>query len=478
LANDTAMLRGPDNAQAPRHSANQGYKLSFGPESLWYLDKLTPHSPVYNVPFLSRVRGKLDLAAFEKALNALVERQTVLRTVFLATRGTPVALVLKKRLVDLKQIDLRKFLESQREGEARRLTKEEASRRFDLARDAMLRPFLFRLSDEEHLFLFVTHHIVFELGSLAILYRDLSVLYNAFVTKQTPELRPLSFQDSDFAQWQRTQLQGERLERLNKYWRQQLTGAPRADLPLDFPRPRLHTHRGVRHFFNLPPEVCSTATSFFRYIGTTPFRGLLAAFYIFLHCYSGLTDISVGSPFASRCPGIENTVGFFANTLVLRTDISGKPTFREVVRKVDRVALRAIANSDLSFEKIVEAVQPPRDPSRTPLFQISFRGRTQPYARLQLEDIVADQPEFVDNGTAKFDLALEVEATTGKACFFEYCTDLFEERTIIQMEDDYQNLLRALISQPDLSLNELRIVAEISQRFVSRRAAAVEERST
>ncbi|MDP9160730.1 MAG: condensation domain-containing protein, partial [Acidobacteriota bacterium] len=416
MGNDTQIRPELHPEQPRKRSTEQGYRLSFGPESLWYLDKLSPHSPVYNVPFLSRLRGRLNAYAFEKALNALVDRQAVLRCVFMPSGGAPVALVLKRRSVDLKKIDLRHLSESQRQSEARQLARLEASRRFDLTRDAMLRPFLFQLGEEEYLFLAITHHIVFELGSLDILYRDLSSFYNAFAADQPPDLPPLTFQDSDFSLWQRRHLEGERLERLNQYWRQQLTGAPLVRLPLDFPRPRVHSNRGVRHFFSLPPDLCSTPiTEFFRGLGTTPYRGLLAAFYIFLYGYSGETDICVGSPFASRCPGIENTIGFFANTLVLRTNLSGHPTFREVIRKVDRVALRAIANSDLSFEKIVEAVRPPRDPSRTPLFQISFRGRTRPYACLQFDGLVADRPEFIDNGTAKFDLALELEATTGKA---------------------------------------------------------------
>ena len=432
---------------------------------MWYLHRLAPHSPVYNVPFLSRLCGRLDTIALQKTLNALVERQEVLRTVFLASRGTPVPFVVKKRIPDLKQVDLRHLPEAQRELEARRLARQEAERPFNLTRDPMLRSFLFRLSDEEHMFLFVTHHIVFELGSLAVLHRDLSSFYNAFVLGKVPQLPELTFQESEFALWQRRTLQGERLEALSKYWKQQLSGAPMVQLPLDYPRPRSHTHRGTRRFFDISAMLPSAASAFFRSAGTTPYRGLLAAFNIFLHCYSGLTDISVGSPFASRCSGIENTIGFFANTLVLRTDIGGDPTFRGVVRNVDRVVLRAIANSDLSFEKIVEAVQPSRDPSRTPLFQISFRSRTQPYASLQLHGVSSAAPEFLDNGTAKFDLALELESSTGKACFIEYCTDLFKEHTIIQMENDFQNLLRELIAEPDARLSKLKVAAEIGQRL-------------
>lgn len=468
-----------DSTQQPRIRSAAGPRpLSFGPESLWYLDKLTPGSPVYNVPFLSRLSGNLDVISFRKALDALVDRQEVLRSVFLPSSSGPVSFVLNKRPVELKEFDLRHLRDSEREIEARRLATVEAMRPFNLTRDAMLRPFLFRVADDEHFFLFVTHHIIFELGSLAILYRDLSAFYNAFCSGNPAQLPVLTFHDSDFVSWQRDVLRGERLEKLNRYWQQQLAGAPLLELPLDFSRPNKHTHRGVRHFFDLSPELASSANEFFRRAGTTPYRGLLAVFYIFLNGYSGQTDISVGSPFASRCPSIENAIGFFANTLVLRADLSGDPTFIDVIRKVDRVVLRSMANSDLSFEKIVKAVQPPRDPSRTPLFQVSFRGRSQPYARLQLDGLSAEAPEFLDNGTAKFDLALELEASTGKACFFEYCTDLFKEETILKMERDFQGLLRRLIAEPAVPLSSIKAAAAITpQRARSQGGVADEQYS-
>ena len=433
----------------------QGHKLSFGPESLWYLDKLTPHSPVYNVPFLSRLTGDLRVIVLEKALNALVDRQPVLRTVFLPSRGAPTAIVLKKRPADLKQLDLRNLPHRQRETEARRLARLEAARKFDLKRDAMLRTFLFRLSEDDYFFLFVTHHIVFELGSLAILHRDLSAFYNAFLTGTAPDLPAVTFHDSDFSIWQRNYLSGDRLELLKNFWIQQLRGTAQVNLPLDFPRPPAHTHRGARHFFDISPQLCANVVASCRNLGTTPYRGMLAAFYVFLWCYSGVTDLCVGSPFASRCPGIANTVGFFANTIVLRADLSGDPSFRELVKKVDWTVLRGLMSSELSFEKIVEAVQPPRDASRTPLFQTSFRGRTEPYARLRLNNVTAEQPEFIDNGTSKFDFAMEVEITTGKACFVEYCSDLFREETILQMEEDYLALLSDLIAHCDIPLSQI-----------------------
>lgn len=446
--------------------------LGFGPESLWYLDKLSPGSPVYNVPFLSRLAGKLNVAALRRALDALAERQEVFRSVFLPSQGAPACFVLHRRPVELKEVDLRNFPQHQRESEARALAAAEARRSFNLARDHMLRAFLYRIADEEYLFLFVTHHIIFELGSLAILYRDLSAFYNAFVAGHSVDLPELKVRDHEFTVWQRDTLQSERLDKLKRFWRDQLAGSPRVDLPLDFPRPQKHTHRGERHFFDLCPDLAAASTEFFRKAGTTPYRGLLSAFYIFICCYSGENDLSLGSPFASRCPGIENTIGFFANTLVLRVVVDLKSTFRELIRKVDRIVLRCMANSDLSFEKIVEAVQPPRDTSRTPLFQVSFRGRTQPYAALDLDGIRTQSPEFIDNGTAKFDLAFELESSTGKSCFVEYCSDLLKRETVVQMEADFQRLLRGLIQNPDVmlsSIDEIRaLVADASARAIPR----------
>lgn len=456
--------------QLQKRPVDQPRVLSFASESLWYLERLTPNSPVYNVPFLCRLRGRLDVEAFGKALNALVDRQAVLRTVFLASKGSPVPYVVKKRPVELKSVDLRQLPDCDREAEARRLARQEAVRPFNLSRDPMFRPFLYRLGEEECLFLFVTHHIVFELGSLAVLYRDIDYFYNAFVSGRTPHPPEMAFDESDFALWQRQTLVGERLEQLSKYWRERLKGAPLLELPLDFPRPRVHSHRGVRRFFTFAPDLASSSTALFLKSGSTPYRGLLSAFNVLLHCYSGLTDISVGSPFASRCAGIEHTIGFFANTLVLRTDLSGDPSFAELIKRVDRIVFRAIANADLGFEKIVEAVQPPRDPSRTPLVQVSFRGRTQPYAALALAGLECGIPEFIDNGTAKFDLALELEASRGQACFLEYSSDLFKEETIIQMEQDFHAILRALVAAPDQPLTKIAAVEEVKRRIERREA--------
>ena len=439
--------------------------LSIGQQRLWYLSQLFPDSPAYNSPFVSRLHGIVDLAAFERALDSVIQRHEILRTAILVSKGVPVPLVLKKRPPDLKYLDFRGFSENQREAETHRLIWQESTRPFNFSRDPLFRAILFRLSNDEHIFFHVTPHIVFEGGSVGVLYRDLAAFYNGFVSGKNLEPPPLPFQYTDFAAWQRGSLSETRSEKLRKYWQDKLAGALTLNLPLDFTRPAIPTMRGARRFFSIGPELLSAANSFFESAGTTPYRGLCAAFNVFLHCYSGQTDISLGSPFAPRCRGIEELIGFFVNTVVLRTDLSGDPTFRKVIRKVDVVVHGVIAHSDLTFDKIVEAVHPPQDLSRSPLFQVNFRAPSQPYPALQLDVVSASPAEYVDNGTAKFDLALEIESSTGRDCYIEYSTDLFKPETVVQMEEDFKNLLNALIAEPDTRLSDVSEVAAISRRI-------------
>jgi non-ribosomal peptide synthetase component F len=226
--------------------------------------------------------------------------------------------------------------------------------------------------------------------------------------------------------------------------------------------------RGQRHFMVMPRDLIRQANQFFRESGTTPYRGLCAAFNIFLHAYSEALDISIGSPFGPRCSGIEDLIGFFVNTVVLRTDLSGKPTFREMMKRVDQVVRGAIEHSDLTFDKLVECARPTRDSSRSPLFQVNFRAPREPYPALQIKGLTSEAANYVDNGTSKFDLALEIETSRGEACYFEYCVDLFKEETIVRMVADFHNLLRGLIAQPDISIDGVPQVRAIMQRVSER----------
>jgi len=334
-----------------RRKAEEPRVLSIGQQRLWYLSQLTPNSTSYNAPFLCRLTGNVDPLAFERALDAVMQRHEVLRTAILMSNGSLVPLVLRKRRADFRHVDLRNLPEGQREGEAQRLIQQESARSFNFSRDPLLRATLFQLSDNQHLFFHDAPHLVFEGGSVTILYRELSALYNGFAAGENPELPGLPFQYSDFASWQRNFLQGERLEGMMKYWREKLTGAPNISLPLDFPRQSIPTTRGARRFFAIPQNVLASANTFFAAAGTSSYRGLCAAFNVLLHCYSSQTDISVGSPFFPRCRGIEDLIGFFVNTVVLRTDLSGDPTFRKLIRRVDVVVLSSVA----------QQMEPPQD---------------------------------------------------------------------------------------------------------------------
>ena len=456
-----------------RHRASdQARTLSFGQERLWYLDQLAPGNAVYNTCLLVKLYGRLDRSALQRALQSVVQRHDVLRTAFLSSGGRPLPVVPKQRTVELKQADLRDVAEDSREREALRLIHEEAARPFHLARDLMFRASLFRTGEEEYFFLCVVHHMVFEGGSVAILFRDLAAFYKAYVLQTTPEVPALEMDYFDFAAWQRESLSDDRLAILNAYWKRQLSGAPPVDLPMDFSRPAVHTMRGAKHYFDFSPDLHATAADFFRENSTTSYRALCAAFVVLLHCYTGLNDICLGTPCTPRCRGVEDLIGFFVNTVVLRIGLTEELTFRKLIRKVDVALYGAIAHSDLPFHRVVDAVQPPRDPSRPPLFQINFRAPQQPYPRLELEGIAADPVEVLDNGTSKFDLALEIAAFVEGASYFEYCSDLFRKETITRMAEDFQVLLRELIAQPDTEFRSMPAVAELNRRFQSQTTGA------
>ena len=469
---DISAKRPPSEVPTvPPRGANEARVLSLGQQRLWYLAQLAPNSGVYNVPYSSRIRGPLNIEAFEKALNSIVDRHEVLRTVILAPGGKPVPLLLPKWALRLKVADLRHLPEDEREAEAQRVLHGESSRPFNFARDLMLRCTLIRRSDEDYTFLHVAPHMAFEGSSVTVLFRDLSTFYSAFLDGTPPLLPAMRAQYCDFALWQQNLLQGERLEILSRFWRDRLSGAPLINLPVDLPRPAIHTMRGTRRFFALPSDLVAAYQRIFLEIGTTPYRGLGAAFNTFLYVYTGQTDFSVGSPFFPRCTGIEDMIGFFVNTVVVRSDLSGNPTFRELLKRSDGVVRDAIKHSDLTFDKLVEAVRPARDTSRGPLFQVNYRAPKEVWPTLELKGLTAERPRYLDNGTSKFDLALEIESSCGEACYFEYCVDLWKEETIDQMIIDFQTLLRALICQLDTPLDAVPEVVVIASRVRKRRVS-------
>jgi amino acid adenylation domain-containing protein/non-ribosomal peptide synthase protein (TIGR01720 family) len=440
--------------------------LSFAQRRLWFLDQLEPGKPFYNTPCTLRLRGALDAGALEKSLNEIVRRHEVLRTAFPAVDGKPLAVVTPDLRLPLPVEDLSDRPDPERWPAALRRAREEAQAPFDLARGPLARARLLRLDARDHVLLLTFHHIVTDGWSEGVSYRELEALYPAFVEGRPSPLSPLPIQYADFAAWQRDWLRGETLDTQLAYWRRALAGAPAAlDLPTDRPRASVRSHRGARHMVELSHRLSEALRSLGRAEAATPFMTVLAAFKVLLQRYTGQDDIVVGTPIANRNRlEIEGLIGFFVNTLVLRSDLSGDPTFREALRRVRGVALAAYAHQDLPFERLVEDLHPPRDLSRTALFQVMVAHAAA--SRLDLEGLTAEFVD-IDDGISKFDLTLEVDdGGPGLACALEYSTDLFDAATARRMLRHLETLLEGVVADPDGRLSRLPVLPQEERRQV------------
>jgi amino acid adenylation domain-containing protein len=438
------------------------YPLSFAQERFWFLDQLEPGNPVYNRLMAVRLTGSLDVVVLERVLNEILRRHEVLRANYSNVDGQPVQRVVPVMTLGLPMIDLVKLPESERLDEAARLAREEAQRAFDLNQGHLLRSTLLHTDDEEHILLLVMHHICFDGWSAKVFVREMAELYEAFSASKPSPLPGLPIQYADFAHWQRQWLQGEVLETQLAYWKKALVGiSPILDLPTDRPRPAQQTNRGACHRLLLPVSLLESLKAFGRQEGVTLFMALLAAFQVLLYRYTGQEDIVVGSPIAGRTRAdTEGLVGFFTNTLLLRTDLSGDPTFRELLERVREVALGAYAHQDLPFEKLVQELHPDRNLSHTPLFQVMFNLENIPLKDTMMHDLRIEEIEF-DSGTVPFDLTVEiVHGPDGWWCLFKYNADLFHSTTIARMSDHYGNLLQGIVGKCDQRLSELSFLTQ------------------
>jgi amino acid adenylation domain-containing protein len=436
--------------------------LSYAQERLWFLEQLQPGTAAYNMPAALRLRGPLDVGALGQSLGEIVRRHEALRTTFVAVEGRPFQVIAEPRAVGLPVIDLAGLPETEREAEAERLAGEEAQRPFDLARDLLLRARLLRLDEREHVLLLTLHHIACDAWSVGVLSREVAELYEAFSRGQPSCLPELPLQYADFAAWQRAWLQGETLATQLGYWKRRLAGVPPAlELPTDRPRPAVPSSRGGRHPFTFPRELGESLQALGRREGGTLFMTLLGAFQVLLSRYTGSDDIVVGSPVAGRSEReTERLIGLFVNTLVLRTDLSGDPTFRELLGRVREVCLDAHAHQDLPFEKLVEELQPERDPSRTPLFQVMFTLQNAPRAALSMAGLEVSGMA-VDRATAKFDLSLSMgETERGLQGTLAYSAGLFDAATIARLARHYRTLLEGVVADPERRLSELPLLTE------------------
>ncbi|HEX7317733.1 MAG TPA: amino acid adenylation domain-containing protein [Pyrinomonadaceae bacterium] len=453
----------PPITAAPRHAE---LPLSFAQQRLWFLNQLEPESPFYNLFSAVRLDGELNLNALEQSFAELVRRHESLHTVFADVDGRPVQVIAPAQRPPLEERDLRGLAEDEREAEATRLAAEEVRRPFDLARGPLMRVTLLRLGEREHILLLCIHHIISDGWSSRVLIGELVTLYDSFASGRPSPLPELSIQYADFARWQREWLQGDVLQTQIEYWRGQLAGAPAVlELPTDRPRPAVQSFRGARESLLLTKEQAAALQSMSRGEGVTLFMTLLAAFKVLLGRYTGQSDIVVGTPIAGRNQiEIEDLIGFFVNTLVLRTDLSGGPTFREVLGRVREASLGAAAHQDLPFEKLVEELAPERDLSRSPLFQVMFALQNIPKDEFELTNLTLTAVE-ADSGAAKFDLTLFVHPTDdGLLCILEYNTDLFEAETARRMLAHYDELLRNAVADPARPVAGLPLLTEPERR--------------
>jgi alpha-ketoglutarate-dependent taurine dioxygenase/acyl carrier protein len=456
-------------ASPQRIESDQPQPLSFAQQRLWFLDQFEPNSSTYNVHIAVRLSGSLDTAALERSLSEIVRRHETLRTTFSLENGEPVQIIHPAQPIELPLFDLSQVRADEREERARQMVLEEAARPFDLSAGPLLRTHLLKLDDEEHIALLTMHHIVSDGWSLGVLLKEVVTLYEAYSAGLESPLAELPIQYANYAVWQREWLQGEVLEEQLNYWKRQLAGAPAVlELPADRARPQAPTYRAGEQGFAIGEEIKEGLKELSRREGVTLFTVLLAAWQVLLYRHTGQEDIVLGTDVANRNRGeTEGLIGFFVNQLVLRTDLSGNPTFVELLARVRETVLGAYAHQDLPFEKLVEVLKPDRALSRTPLFQAKIVFQTAPMqtppppAGLVLSRLEVDG----DARTTKFDLLLDLsEAESGLAGSLEYNADLFESSTINRLWQQFEALLSSIIAQSDARLNSLSFLTEAEKQ--------------
>ncbi|MCP4654106.1 MAG: amino acid adenylation domain-containing protein, partial [bacterium] len=464
---DTALGSGPEPLTPPleRVPRTPPPPASFAQQRLWFLAQLTPDNPAYNVPAAVAIRGPLAVAAFERSLDELVRRHEILRTRFVVDGDGPVQVIDPPAPQALPMIDLAALAPARRQAELERLAAAEAVRPFDLARGPLLRTTLVALEPAHHVFLLNQHHVVSDGWSVGVLIRELAALYQAFSGGRSSPLSELPVQYADFAVWQRRWLRGQVLADQLAWWREQLAGAASLELPADRPRPPQRSGRGRSTSFALSALVRERLEALSRDRGATLFMTLTAAFQILLHRYSGQRDVVVGTPIAGRrWAEIEELIGFFVNTLVLRADVSPADSFASLLARTRAVALAAYAHQDVPFEQLVEELQPRRDRSRTPLFQVLFALQNAPLEPLELPQLSLE-PLAVEGRTAKFDLNLSLSpAPAGLAGSIEYATDLFDRTSVARMSRHFEVLLEAVATEPGCAVADLGLLSPAEQQ--------------
>jgi len=475
----TSFAEWLDSAESPPNRSNapaiqpiprgSDLPVSFGEQRIWFMSQYAEDNAVYVTPIVLRLEGALDVTALKRSLNKIVERHEVLRTTFRNWNGVPERVISLARPMTLPTVDVAGQSAGERLSQGLRLAAEEIRHPFDLSRDLMLRATLLKLGQHDHLFSLAIHHVASDAWSRNIFFRDLAELYEAEVSNRPDKLRTLPIQYVDFASWQQQRMRSEGLENEAAYWKKQLAGSAILQLPTDRPRPKRQTYKGSRESLVLPQPLSHLLRELSRREGVTVFMTLLAALHTLLYRYTGQADTSVGTPIANRTRvETEGLIGFLVNPVVMRLDLSDDPTFSSLLDRLRRVALEAYAHQDMPFEKLVEVLQPERNPSHSPLFQVMFTFDTAPAEILSLPGLVVRNLEL-DNGTSKFDLTLSLTDDGQRiAGFLEYNTDLFDASTVRGMADHYLRLLGGAVKKDKQRVSRLPLLSadEIEQLVV------------
>lgn len=452
----------------PRRAPGAELPLSLGQERLWFLDQLEPGTPVYNLCHAVRLKGSLQLPALERALNLIVARHESLRTHFRAEDGRPLQVVSPDRGLPLVVAELKDAGVEDREAELTSRLRAEARRPFDLATDFLLRVLVVRVAAHDHVVLLTMHHIISDGWSLGVLFRELAKAYAGFCRGESPALADLPLQFGDFAVWERQQLHGVAFEESIRFWKQQLGGAlPALELPIDHPRSSSAVARGALRSVTLSPALSAGIKTLGQQEGATLFMTLLAAFNILLYRWTGADDIVVGSVVAGRRKvELEKLIGFFVNTIVLRSNLKGDPSFRALLRRVRDFSFAAITHQDLPFDVLVKELRPDRAVSRNPLFQVMFVVQNAPATTAAMPDLAVELLD-VDTETAKFDLTLSIlEAPEGLRVGFEYNADLFDAETIQRLLGCFEILVQSIVATPDRAIADLPWVSPVEQQRI------------
>ncbi|KYC36587.1 non-ribosomal peptide synthetase [Scytonema hofmannii PCC 7110] len=431
--------------------------LSFSQQRLWFIDKLYHGSYFYNIPSVFHLKGALNMRALQQSLNEILKRHEVWRTAFVLVNGEPVQQIVSQLTWDLPIINLDHLSGRDWEPEVKQLAAQEAKQPFHLAKGPLVRATLLRLGEEEHVFLLTMHHIITDGWSIGVFLRELTTLYAAFSTNQPSPLPELPIQYADFAVWQRDRLQGEVLANQLNYWKQQLTSElPVLQLPTDRARPTVATFTGAKQYFTFSKTLTDALNQLSQREDTTLFMTLLAAFNTLLYHYTDQEDILIGSPIANRNRAeLEGMLGLFVNTLVLRNNLNGNPSFRKLLHQVREVTLDAYAHQDLPFEKLVAELQPERDLSRNPLYEVMFVLQNTPMSVQEVSGLTLRTLQF-DSGTAQLDIFLSMsESQQGLTGCLEYNTDLFDSATINRFIIHFQSLLESIVASPEQRICEL-----------------------